>query len=144
MRRTRSPSKSKESPVQICHAHVDRIRAALVEIQRSGGKIRTLSGYRVGRSRGPVDEAGLRTQFSNHSFGTAIDFNAESNGLYADCVDFGDQCRLIRGGPWDPDNVESVTQGSIVYQAMRAIGWRWGGEIEGKQKDFMHFSLTGY
>ncbi len=23
-------------------------------------------------------------------------------------------------------------------------GFKWGGEIAGKQKDFMHFSLTGY
>jgi len=26
---------------------------------------------------------------------------------------------------------------------MVAEGFKWGGEIEGRQKDFMHFSLSG-
>lgn len=129
---------------QICKAYAEPIRHALMEIQRSGWRVRSVSGYRVGRSRGPIDDAGLRTQFSNHSFGTAIDINAESNGLYADCIQFGPHCQLIRGGRWSPENPESITPGSVVYEMMRSIGWKWGGEIAGKQKDFMHFSLTGY
>ena len=106
--------------------------------------IHTIEGYRVVKSRGPVDGKGNRTGFSNHSYGTAIDINSEQNGLYDNCITFGPQCRLLRGGEWRPGTQGTLdTKGDIVVQ-FKQEGFRWGGEIEGKQKDFMHFSLSGY
>ncbi len=129
---------------KVCQLYVERFREAVREIVKAGWKIESVSAYRVGRSRGPVDEKGLRTQFSNHSFGTAIDINAEHNGLYANCFKFGPGCKLIRGGEWDQGHPRSITKASVVYKTLLKYGWKWGGEIAGKQKDFMHFSLSGY
>jgi hypothetical protein len=129
--------------IYICKDHAEGVRRALNTIRASGFPIRSLEGYRVGRSKGPVDANGLRTQFSNHSFGTAIDINAETNGLYTECFEFGPQCQLLRGGPWRPGQPGTVTQDSVVYRAFRQTGWKWGGELAGRQKDFMHFSLRG-
>jgi hypothetical protein len=87
----------------------------------------------------------LRTRFSNHSFGIAIDVNSASNGLYTNCISFGAQCRLHRGGPWRPaSDTASIAADSRLVRRMRAAGFRWGGEIRGRQKDFMHFSPSGY
>ena len=108
-----------------------------------GFRFYSLTGYRVGRTKGPVDENGLRTEYSNHAFGLAIDVNAEANGLYSNCVTFGPACELMRGGEWRPDNPASITRDSPIYRAMQAIGFRWGGDLDGRQKDFMHFSITG-
>jgi len=33
---------------------------------------------------------------------------------------------------------------SNIVRAIEDIGLKWGGEIDGKRKDFMHFSPTGY
>lgn len=129
---------------RVCHVYAARLRSAMKEIVQADRKIETISAYRVGRSRGPVDDQGFRTQFSNHSFGTAIDINADHNGLYADCIEFGPGCRLIRGGEWNPADPLSITKTSVVYETLVKYGWKWGGEIAGRQKDFMHFSLTGY
>jgi len=85
-----------------------------------------------------------RTQYSYHSFGVAIDINAEQNGLYGNCVTFSDACQLRRGGPWRPGRPGTITLGDPIYDGLTDIGLRWGGEIAGRQKDFMHFSLTGY
>ena len=95
-------------------------------------------------TRGPTDAEGLRTAFSNHSFGVALDVNAELNGLYDRCPSFGPDCRLLLGGRWQPDAPGGLSADSAVVEALREAGLRWGGEIAGKQKDFMHFSPTGY
>ena len=110
-----------------------------------GEKINSVVGYRVGRTRGGVDAQGNRTGFSNHSYGVAIDINTEHNGLYINCVEFGPQCQLSRGGSWRPlqDPYSLLKDGQIVKMFKRT-GFKWGGEIKGQQKDFMHFSLTGY
>lgn len=129
--------------IYICKDYAEGVRRALNTIRASGFMIRNLEGYRVGRSKGPVDANGLRTQFSNHSFGTAIDINAEINGLYTECFAFGPQCQLLRGGPWSPGQPGTITNDSVVYRAFRQTGWKWGGELVGRQKDFMHFSLLG-
>ncbi|MEE8433861.1 MAG: M15 family metallopeptidase [bacterium] len=129
---------------RICKYFAGKVKAALLEIRESGFPIRTVIGYRVGRTRGTPDAEGLRTRFSNHSFGTAIDLNAGLNGLYSNCLMFGKGCRLIRGGHWRPHIPGTLTAKSIAVAALKAIGWKWGGEIAGSQKDFMHFSLTGY
>jgi hypothetical protein len=98
----------------------------------------------VGKTRGDVDANGVRTEFSNHSFGIALDINPGSNGLYENCIVFNQDCRLIRGGHRDPARAESLHAGSNIVRAIEDIGLKWGGEIDGKQKDFMHFSPTGY
>jgi hypothetical protein len=140
------------SAVWVCHAHAPAVEAALRAIAESGEfDIVELTGYRVGRTRGRVVD-GLRTEWSNHSFGTAIDINAEHNGLYNDC-NVGEvtpetisRCRLSVGGRWDPERRprRSITRGGVVYRAFTEIaGWRWGGELTGSMRDLMHFSLTG-
>jgi hypothetical protein len=99
----------------------------------------------VGLTRGPIDPDGNRTRFSNHSFGVAIDINPKHNGLYTNCFQFGPQCKRIRGGHWRPhqDPFSLKPDGNVV-KALQRIGLKWGGRIQGRQKDFMHFSITGY
>lgn len=130
--------------VSVCYKFAPRVRAALGRLARNGAIINALSGYRVIRSRGPVDGEGNRSRFSNHSFGTAIDVNPEQNGLYDHCILFGPECRLLRGGAWMPGAPGALTLDSDIVRTFTTAGFKWGGEIAGKQKDFMHFSPTGY
>jgi hypothetical protein len=130
-------------PFMFCKTLKERIVSAIEKAVAFGFPISSIVGYRVGKSKGPLDSHGLRTQFSNHSYGTAVDFNSESNGLYDSCVLFGPACRLLRGGEYNRDAAGAITRGSVLYKAMLEEGFKWGGEISGKQKDFMHFSLTG-
>jgi len=128
---------------RVCKNYADDVKSTVRKIIDSGFPVTSVISHRVGRTKGPVDKNGVRTQFSNHSFGTAIDINAEKNGLYTRCYEFGKDCQLLRGGPWKPGQPGTVTKDSIVYQAFKEIGWKWGGELKGQQKDFMHFSLSG-
>ncbi len=131
-------------PFRVCRVLAPVVRKTLLILIQQGEPIYEVTGYQVGRTRGQPDGDGNRTEFSNHSYGTAIDINPQLNGLYDDCVRFGPNCRLIRGGPWRPGQPGTLTLESPVVKAMKAAGFRWSGEIEGNQKDFMHFSLTGY
>jgi hypothetical protein len=128
---------------KICKQLKSKIVKAIKKTVAEGFPIVSVVGYRVGKSKGPLNTTGQRTQFSNHSFGTAIDYNSEKNGLYDQCIHFGPGCRLIRGGNYQKDTPGSITNISIIYKEMTAAGFKWGGEIDGKQKDFMHFSLNG-
>ncbi len=130
-------------PIRVCRKYAAAIRGALEKAKKEGFPLQSLVGYRVGRSRGKEDSRGLRTEFSNHSFGTAIDVNAELNGLYGRCAKFGPHCELRRGGSYRPGQPGAITRESSLYRALTAAGFRWGGELGGMQKDFMHFSLTG-
>lgn len=56
----------------------------------------------------------------------------------------GGHCRLIRGGDWIPTREGALTENSVIVEAVKSIGLEWGGKIPGKQKDFLHFSPTGY
>ncbi len=132
------------APFHVCYKIAPQVRGALEGLVRDGAPVFTIIGYHVLKSRGPVDSAGNRTGFSNHSFGTAIDINPELNGLYDQCLQFGSGCRLIRGGEWRPGVQGTLEHDGDIVRAFRAIGLRWGGEIAGRQKDFMHFSPTGY
>ena len=118
---------------QVCKIYSARIQSALERAIQHGFKIQSIVGYRVGKSKGPIDSNGLRTEFSNHSYGTAIDLNSETHGLYDSCVQFGPGCRLIRGGRYNPNDPSSITRTSAVYQSMLAVGLKWGGEIQAKQ-----------
>jgi len=131
-------------PFSICYKLAPRVRSILGDLARKGAPIGTIVGYHVIKSRGAVDGKGNRTGFSNHSFGTAIDINPELNGLYDNCISFGPDCRLIRGGEWRPGTPGTLDKNSDIVYLFRQARFQWGGEIAGKQKDFMHFSLTGY
>ncbi len=132
-------------PFKVCRVMAPVIESALMDLIEAGEPIKSIVGYRVGQTRGDVDENGLRTEFSNHSFGVAIDINSQHNGLYDRCIKFGPQCRLIRGGAWQPhaDEASLHPEGAVVSRFKRE-GFLWGGEIRGRQKDFMHFSPSGY
>jgi len=130
-------------PFEICKAVADDVRAALSRAMEAGFEIETVSGYRVGRSKGALDAHGRRTEYSNHSFGLAIDINADRNGLYDRCTEFLPTCRLIRGGEWRPYAPGGIAPETPLYKEMISMGWKWGGELSGRQKDFMHFSPTG-
>lgn len=131
-------------PFKLCRHIAFQVEHALRTQLKAQAPIHKIVGYRVGMTRGDVDEHGNRTRFSNHSFGIALDINPESNGLYENCLQFGPQCRLRKGGIWDPDQPDSLTADGPVVTTLKEIGLRWGGEIEGRQKDFMHFSPSGY
>ena len=131
------------APFKVCRAVAPAVNDAMRQSINEGFRFNSVTGYRVGRTKGPLDENGLRTEYSNHSFGLAVDFNADANGLYNNCVTFGQNCELIRGGTWQPGNPASITRNSPIYRNMRAIGFRWGGDLDGRQKDFMHFSISG-
>lgn len=139
--------------IRVCWAHRANVEAALREIVASGEfEINELIAYRPGRTRGAVRDD-MRQELSNHSYGTAIDINADDNGLYRDCnlreltVSGIAGCTLGVGGHWNPDSRPrtSITRDSVVYRAFTStVGWQWGGEISGSTRDIMHFSLTGY
>lgn len=131
-------------PFRVCQLLEQDIRGTLIGAMKKGERIFSVVGYRVGMTKGDIDSSGNRTRFSNHSFGVAIDINEEQNGLYDHCVFFGPGCRLRRGGVWRPDQVGSLTPDSPIVIGLKGIGLKWGGEIEGNQKDFMHFSPSGY
>jgi len=132
-------------PFLICRKIAPIVESALLELIEEGEPIQQVIGYRVGMTRGKINAQGLRTRFSNHSFGAAIDINPQHNGLYDRCIHFGPACRLIRGGEWLPQIEQaSLDPQGIVVQRFKSDGFKWGGEIEGRQKDFMHFSPSGY
>ncbi len=132
------------APFRVCRFVAARVERALLAARAGGAVIRTVTGYRVGLTRGDVDASGRRTTFSNHSFGIAVDVNEASNGLYDQCGVFGPGCRLIRGGAWRPGEPGTITAGDATVAAFAAEGFAWGGAIAGRQKDFMHFSPSGY
>lgn len=129
----------------VCRRYAAVVKDTLLRLIQQGEKINSVIGYRVGRTRGDIDAQGNRTGFSNHSFGIAIDINTDHNGLYGDCAEFGPRCKLLRAGPWRPGGDPlSLQQDGLTVKAFKQAGFKWGGEIEGQQKDFMHFSPTGY
>jgi len=129
---------------RLCRRVAPRIVPLLEQMQADGFPFFEIEGYRVGKTRGVVDERGNRTGFSNHSFGVAIDINPQQNGLYDHCRRFGPLCRLIRGGAWHYGQAGSLFADHPLVLSFKSIGYNWGGEIAGKQKDFMHFSPSGY
>lgn len=130
---------------RICRKLAPVLKPTLEHLAHDGFPLYRIVGYRPGKTRGDVDANGNRTRFSNHAYGAALDIDPGQNGLYDDCIRFGPQCKLIMGGAWQPgENPASLLPNGKVVRAMRAIGFKWGGEIKGRQKDFMHFSISGY
>lgn len=136
---------------RVCHVYVEPVKAALRALAKEPSvRIESITGYRPGRTRGPIVD-GVRTWFSNHSYGTAIDINASHNGLYTSCdvkrLTPGAirKCRLQLGGRWNPlsNPRETIVEGGAIHREFTRF-WRWGGAIPGRTKDMMHFSITGY
>jgi hypothetical protein len=128
-----------------CYKYAKTFQAILNNVLKKGFPIAEVIGYRPQMSRGKLDSRGNRTEFSNHSFGSAIDINPKSNGLYGQCLSWNkDNCRLILGGPWRPGHdPHSIKRNSLLIKEMKKAGFLWGGKLAGKQKDFMHFSKEG-
>ena len=131
-------------PFRVCKVLAPNIKKVLSNAYNSGFTFNKVVGYRVGMTRGEIDENGNRTQFSNHSFGIAIDINEDQNGLYDHCLEFSGNCRLRKGGHWRPGANGTLTNKEKIVRQMKERGLKWGGEIKGQQKDFMHFSPSGY
>lgn len=129
---------------RICRKIAPQVSDIISGLIQSGVSILSIRAYQVVRSRGDVDDNGNRKMLSNHSFGTALDINRERNGLYDRCLEFGPECRLVLGGHWRPGVPGTLVKNGPVVRAMNELGFKWGGEIKGRQKDFMHFSMTGY
>ncbi|MCR9203383.1 MAG: M15 family metallopeptidase [Halobacteriovoraceae bacterium] len=127
-----------------CKKKADDIQAVLETSLSEGFRIRSVLGYRPQMSKGKLDSKGFRTKLSLHSYGIAIDVNRKSNGLYDQCVRWEKDCRLIQGGVYNPKNPLSIKKNSTLVKIMKQIGMKWGGDIRGRQKDFMHFSPSGY
>ena len=130
-------------PFQMCRVIAPAIQSALSDAQAQGFRFDKIMGYRVGRTKGPIDDQGLRTQYSHHSFGLALDINPGRNGLYDNCPEFGSNCRLRIGGAWMPGRDGTVTPISPPFLNLTDLGMKWGGDLAGNQKDFMHFSISG-
>jgi hypothetical protein len=131
-------------PFKACKLMQQKIIRIISTLQQQKAALLDVVAYRVGMTRGNVDNVGNRTQFSNHSYGSALDINTEQNGLYENCFSMGPQCRLIKGGIWRAEQYGSLTAESAIVFLFKQNGFKWGGEIAGQQKDFMHFSPTGY
>jgi hypothetical protein len=131
-------------PFRVCKLVSLRVQAIIASLQRMQAPLLDVVGYRVGMTRGEIDSEGNRTGFSNHSFGVALDINTDQNGLYENCVSFDSSCRLVKGGSWNSNQQFSLTEESVIVQEFKKNNFHWGGEIIGQQKDFMHFSPSGY
>jgi hypothetical protein len=88
-----------------------------------------------------VTPLGPGDDFSQHSYGLAIDINPVQNPFVT--VDGFVRNRMSR--PY-LDRRKRLTgmihPGDVVVRSFAAIGWSWGGFWSGG-KDFMHFSLSG-
>lgn len=131
-------------PFRVCRKIAPALRAALETLLRAGELITEIEGYHAGRTRGSLDKNGNRTGFSSHAYGTAVDINRSKNGFYHNCYSFNPKCRLMQGGPWRPGVPGTLTADGAIVKTLKAAGFKWGGEEEGSQKDFMHISLTGF
>lgn len=131
-------------PFYICRKIAPAVHNTLKNLIAAGEPVQKVIGYRVSKTRGDVDKNGDRTVFSNHSYGTAIDINSDLNGLYDNCLEFGPSCRLLMGGRRQKGVQGTLEPDGAIVKAFKTAGFLWGGKIKGRQKDFMHFSLTGY
>jgi hypothetical protein len=127
-----------------CKSFAQKFKKTLDKILESGRKIETVLGYRPSISKGQMDALGRRTVFSHHAFGTAIDINENFNGLYTNCINWNAGCQLIKGGAYSPQHPLAIRDNDEFVTNFKGLGLRWGGQIQGIQKDFMHFSFDGY
>lgn len=130
---------------QVCHKVAGQFKTILEGVIKKGFPVDTILGYRPSKSKGPADPRGFRTEFSNHAFGVSLDVNENQNGLYNKCTQWNPGCVLAKGGAYKPHlDPRSITRDTEIVKLMLKNGFKWGGEIQGVQKDFMHFSPDGY
>jgi hypothetical protein len=85
--------------------------------------------------------SGPTGEFSNHSYGMAVDINPIQNpyvtagGFYRTRASrpYIDRSRRRKG---------MIHDGDVVVRSFAAIGWTWGGHWSG-DKDYMHFDVRG-
>lgn len=88
-----------------------------------------------------ITPAGPGDEFSQHSYGLAVDVNPLQNPYVREdgwvrnrfARPYVDRTRALPG---------MIHEGDVVVRSFAAIGWAWGGHWSGG-KDFMHFSLAG-
>ena len=88
-----------------------------------------------------VTPTGPLEDFSQHSYGWAIDINPVQNpyvlpnGFVRNLMArrYVDRSRRLAG---------MIHDGDVVVRSFAAIGWEWGGRWSGG-RDYMHFSYTG-
>jgi hypothetical protein len=142
LRDQQSASLSNGLSVTVCRHIEKQVVQVLNQSIKDGASIEEIIGYRASLSRGDADPDGNRTLLSFHAYGTAVDINESWNGLYDHCTSWGPDCRLIKGGPHSLEDIRSLTPANPLVVGLKKIGMNWGGELEGKQKDFMHFDFT--
>jgi peptidoglycan LD-endopeptidase CwlK len=76
-------------------------------------------------------KTGGRT-LSDHAYGRAIDVNPWQNPLVRRSRSYPD------GASYDPTAKGAIARGSLVEEAFRKRGWRWGGRWR-RSKDYQHF-----
>jgi hypothetical protein len=67
---------------KVCKRFAGKIEKSLRKLRLQNQLITAVVGYRMGMTKGNIDNQANRTEFSYHSFGIAIDINPEKNGLY--------------------------------------------------------------
>jgi hypothetical protein len=85
--------------------------------------------------RGPLDD------FSQHSYGWAIDINPVQNP-YVDSDGFVRNLKARRYLDRSKRLPGMIHDGDVVVRAFAAIGWSWGGNWRSGQ-DYMHFVRSG-
>jgi hypothetical protein len=91
--------------------------------------------------RSVILPSGPTGEFSNHSYGMAVDINPIQNpyvradGFYRTRASrpYIDRRRRLEG---------MIHDGDVVVRSFAAIGWTWGGDWSG-DKDYMHFDFRG-
>jgi hypothetical protein len=92
--------------------------------------IKRLEGYSFRRMRS-------FDALSHHSYGTALDINADENYF----IDHQTGQRV--GRCWQPGvNPYSLPANGSVVRAFKRHGWYWGGDVA-NPTDYMHFSYLG-
>jgi len=122
-------------PFRACWAHAEQIEQALMRARDQGAVIEKVTGYRPGRTGGPLDSQGRRTLLGNHAYGMALDVNADQNGMYSGG-------RLRHGGAYHPEGNDprTITRDSGIYRELTGAGLTWAGDLDLSYDDWMHFS----
>ena len=139
-------TKNLETPrimsVTVHKSVANSVQYCLNSIYETGFKVYAINGFSW-RGVGEPDASGTivysENKRSNHSYGVAIDINADVNKYVAY------KAKNYNTENSKPDSDVLIrTKDSPVVKAFKDIGWRWGGSgAWSKGKDFMHFDAMG-